>query len=206
MEEVTTLVAPEVPFAAQAVPRKTRKRLGFRLNPFWDAITKALLVFIIAQTWIVQGYRVYGSCMEPNLSTGERLLGSKLSLASGIHRGDVVVFQPPETIEIKNNRVHVNGRTLNEPYLGLTWHDERPAERVPDDMVYVLGDNRDNSNDSRVWGELPIQSIQAKAWFRYWPPERVGFIAPATVARDPRRRRSAFSRSPAAVGSPPART
>jgi signal peptidase I len=192
MEEATTLVASEVAFPPQAVPRAQPKRFQLRLNPLWDAVAKALLVFVIAQTWVVQGYRVYGSCMEPNLATGERLLGSKLSLASGIHRGDVVVFQPPhkpqtafikrvvglpgELIEIRDNRVHVNGRPLKEPYLGRSWHDERPPERVPDHMVYVLGDNRDNSNDSRVWGELPIESIQAKAWFRYWPPERVGFI------------------------------
>lgn len=153
---------------------------------------KGMAFFVAAQLWIVQGYCVFGSCMEPNLTTGERLLGSKLAVAAGIQRGDVVVFQPPhkphtafikrvvalpgEVVEIKNNRVYVNDRPLKEPYLQLSWHDERPAERVPADMVYVLGDNRDNSNDSRVWGELPIRSIQAKAWFRYWPLDRVGPI------------------------------
>jgi signal peptidase I len=191
MEEATTLVAPEV-VLPRSVPRRATARIRIRVSPLLEAMAKATLLFAIAQVWIVQGYRVYGSCMEPSLATGERLLGSKLSLASGIHRGDVVVFQPPhkphtafikrviglpgETVEIRKNHVFVDGKPLNEPYLRLTWHDERRPEKVPHDMVYVLGDNRDNSNDSRMWGQLPIRRIQAKAWFRYWPPERVGFI------------------------------
>jgi signal peptidase I len=167
-------------------------RRGFRLHPLWDVGAKALVLFVIAQCWVVQGYKVFGSCMEPNLCTGERLLGSKLALLGGIHRGDVVVFRPPhkpntafikrviglpgEVISIRNNHVYVNDRELNEPYLRLEWHDERAPERIPMDKVYVLGDNRDNSNDSRIWGELKLDAIQAKAWFRYWPPDRVGWI------------------------------
>ena len=163
-----------------------------RLQPLWETVFKALLLFVIAQTWIVQGYKVFGSCMEPNLWTGERLLGSKLGLVQGIQRGDVVVFQPPhkphmafikrviglpgETLEIRNNRVYVNNRLLREPYLQRAWHDDRRPERIPDHMVYVMGDNRDNSNDSRMWGQLPVRSIQAKAWVRHWPLSRIGFI------------------------------
>lgn len=193
MEDVTALHVPEaLPRPAEVPVAVARPRKRFRLHPALDAILKAAALFLIAQFWVVQGYRVFGSCMEPNLTTGERLLGSKLALVGGIHRGDVVVFQPPhkphtafikrivglpgEIIEIKNNRVYVNNKPLNEPYLHLSWHDERAAERIPDDKVYVLGDNRDNSNDSRIWGELPIESIQAKAWFRYWPLDRMGVI------------------------------
>ena len=193
MEDVSALPAPEAlgrPVERPTAAASPRSRL--RQYPLWDIALKAIVLFMVAQFWIVQGYKVFGSCMEPNLASGERLLGSKLALMGGVHRGDVVVFQPPhkpqtafikrivglpgELIEIKNNRVHVNGKALNEPYLHLSWHDERPPERVPDHMVYVLGDNRDNSNDSRIWGELPIESIQAKAWFRYWPLDRAGII------------------------------
>jgi len=173
-------------------PLVSAARSAPRLQPVWETLLKALLLFLIAQTWVVQGYKVFGSCMEPNLWTGERLLGSKLGLVQGVQRGDVVVFQPPhkpqaafikrviglpgEILEIRQNRVYVNNHLLNEPYLQRAWHDDRPAERIPDHMVYVMGDNRDNSNDSRMWGELPVQSIQAKAWVRYWPLNRVGFI------------------------------
>lgn len=194
MEETTPIpvAAPDRAAAADRPRSWLRLRRGFKIHPVWDAGFKAIVIFLIAQSWVVQGYRVFGSCMEPNLNTGERLLGSKLALWGGIHRGDVVVFRPPhkpnsafikriiglpgEVIEIRNNRVYVNNRELNEPYLRRAWHDERAPERIPADQVYVLGDNRDNSNDSRIWGELPVASIQAKAWFRYWPPERIGWI------------------------------
>jgi signal peptidase I len=131
--------------------------------------------------------------MEPNLYTGERLLGNKLSYRiDGIHRGDIVVFRPPhrldtpfikrvigmpgEIFEIRHSHVFINGRLLNEPYLHLAWHDDRPAERIPPGMLFVMGDNRDNSSDSRSWGELPLQNVQAKAWLRYWPLDRLELL------------------------------
>lgn len=171
-------------------------RLPLRLGPaprrLWQwcqTFMGATALFLAAQTFLVQGYQVYGACMEPNLTTGERLLGSKVAVMAGIHRGDIVVFRPPhrqgttfikrvvglpgEVLEIRNNRVFVNGKQLTEPYLHRNWHDDRAAEAITPGMVFVMGDNRDNSNDSRIWGELPIRNIQAKAWFRYWPLARV---------------------------------
>jgi signal peptidase I len=141
----------------------------------------------------MQGYKVYGSCMEPNLCSGERLLGNKIACQlSGIHRGDIVVFRPPhhpdtpfikriiglpgELLEIRSNQVFINGRHLDEPYLRRAWHDDRPPTPVLPGMVFVMGDNRDNSSDSRSWGELPIENIQAKAWLRYWPPSRIELL------------------------------
>ncbi len=177
----------ELPVEAPS-PRKVRAWL----RQWCDTGFRAVVLFVVAQTWVVQGYKVYGSCMEPNLNSGERLLGSKLALMQGVQRGDVVVFRPPhkpatafikrvvglpgETIAIRDNKVYVNGRLLDEPYLHRAWRDDRPAERIAEDMVFVMGDNRDNSNDSRAWGVLPVANIQAKAWVRYWPPDRMGII------------------------------
>jgi signal peptidase I len=180
-------------FAPDAKPLALSHRKARRWLRAWcDTAFRALLLFAIAQMWIIQGYKVFGSCMEPNLNTGERLLGSKLALVEGVHRGDVIVFRPPhkpetafikrviglpgEMLEIRNNQVYVNDRPLNEPYLRRAWHDDRRAERIPDHMLYVMGDNRDNSNDSRSWGELPLTNVQAKAWVRYWPLDRFGVI------------------------------
>jgi signal peptidase I len=191
MHEATTLPLREGVIQEQPAEPVAARR-GFRIPAAWDTALRALVLFLIVQTWILQGYKVFGSCMEPNLATGERLLGSKVALMQGIRRGDVVVFKPPhkpdtafikrvvglpgEVLEIRNNRVYVNDRLLDEPYLRRAWHDDRPPTRIPEHMVYVLGDNRDNSNDSRIWGELPIANIQAKAWYRYWPPDRAGLV------------------------------
>ena len=192
MQDVTTFPT-DVTFP-EALPRPAApaaERPSF-LRHATGIVIKATLLFAIVQGCVMQGYKVYGSCMEPNLFTGERLLGNKLALVQGIQRGDVVVFRPPhkpntafvkrvialpgELVEIKNSRVYVNHRLLSEPYLHRMWHDDRAPEKVAANMVFVLGDNRDNSNDSRMWGELPIGNIQAKACFRYWPLDRAGWI------------------------------
>lgn len=195
MQEVTTFSAVEgtfdsVPHDRPAVlPRARRWMLSRRAV---DILWKALILFAITQTWLIQGYKVYGCCMEPNLCTGERLLGSKVALIDGIHRGDVVVFRPPhrpdtafikrviglpgELLEIRDSHVYVNNRRLDEPYLHRIWHDDRAPERIPAHMLFVMGDNRDNSNDSRSWGELPESNVQAKAWLRYWPLNRAGIL------------------------------
>jgi signal peptidase I len=194
MSEATTFTAGELSLPQREMHRSLlpdpRRRRGAKA--IWETSFRAVLLFVVVQTWVIQGYKVYGSCMEPNLRTGERVLGSKLGVMQGIHRGDVVVFRPPhkpetafvkrviglpgEVLEIRNNVVYVNERPLREPYLHRAWHDDRPPERIAPNMVFVMGDNRDNSNDSRMWGELPIDHIQAKAWVRYWPLDRAGLI------------------------------
>lgn len=150
-----------------------------------------IVLFIFLVTFVVQGYKVYGSCMEPNLYTGERLLGNKFIYRfEQPVRGDVIVFRyppnpekvfikrivglPGETVEIRNGAVYVNGSALDERiYVRNTAHGNFPPQRIPDGYVFVLGDNRDASNDSRFWGELPLSNIKAKAWLRYWPVSRL---------------------------------
>lgn len=163
-----------------------------RLVKGLDLLARAALLLLGFQIWLVQGYRVQGNCMEPTLCHEERLLGSPVALSGGVRRGDVVVFRPPhrrdavfvkrviglpgDVVAIRAGRVYLNGLPLPEPYLRRPWRDERPAVAVPAGMAFVLGDNRDFSNDSRQWGLLPLANIQSKAWLRYWPPERFGPI------------------------------
>lgn len=165
-----------------------------RVKSIWrewaETLFTTFVIFLLVETFVVQGFKVYGSCMEPNLMSGERLLGNKLVYhLQPIRRGDIVVFRPPhkpdtpfikrviglpgEVIAIRRNRVYINGVPLDEPYLRMAWHDDRPAERIPPGMVFVMGDNRDNSSDSRSWGELPLSRVEAKAWLCYWPLQRV---------------------------------
>ncbi len=110
-------------------------------------------------------------------------------------RGDVVVFEyprdtsrdfikrviglPGETVEIRNGQVLIDGVPLNEPYLtdsARTHMGTMPPVTVPLDAVFVMGDNRGNSSDSRSWGPLPLDRIVGKAWFTYWPREHWGVI------------------------------
>src|SRR5438105_250561 len=189
MDETFPLPQSEVLEKAPAVRRAAR--------PIWrewlETILTTVAFFFLVEMFVVQGYKVYGSCMEPNLFTGERILGNKIVYDfERIERGDIVVFRPPhhpetpfvkrviglpgDILAIRNNHVYINGRRLMEPYLRRAWHDDRAPTRVRPGMVFVMGDNRDNSSDSRAWGELPVRNIQAKAWLRYWPPSRIEIL------------------------------
>lgn len=153
--------------------------------------TVALFLFLI--TFVVQGFSVYGSCMEPNLRTGERVLGNKLIYRfTTPSRGDIIVFRypkdpsktyikrviglPGETIEIRQGHVFINEKPLKEPYVINTPHDSYGPVYVEPGKFFVMGDYRDQSNDSRYWGELPIRNVEAKAWIRYWPVRRATLV------------------------------
>jgi signal peptidase I len=151
-----------------------------------------VLVLVLSCTFLVfgtRGFYVYGSCMEPNLKTGERVLASRVAYLFGSpQRGDVVIFKypcdptknyvkrvvglPGDTVEIRQGQLLVNGNLLDEPYKLMVAHGDYGPEQVHPGMLFVLGDNRDQSNDSRYWGELPLQNVQAKALLLYWPPSR----------------------------------
>jgi len=101
-------------------------------------------------------------------------------------RGEVIVFQPPqdgasipfikrviglpgETVEIKNGRVYVNGQALTEPYTAEPPGYTMEAVTVPADHYFVLGDNRNNANDSHTGWTVPVENILGEAWFTIWP-------------------------------------
>jgi signal peptidase I len=161
-----------------------------------------IVVFILFGVFIVQPVVVEGTSMVPELHDGERLLVNKLvyykiqSVSWGhISRGDIVVFWypkepdksyvkrviglPGETVEVKNGQVLIDGIPLEEDYLD-TEHNQSlptfPARRVDDHYYFVMGDNRDNSSDSRYWGLVPEKYVYGKAFFRYWKPANMGFI------------------------------
>lgn len=117
----------------------------------------------------------------------------------GPERGDIIVLNPPEgsvstnqpyikrviglpgdTVEIRDNLVFINGIQLDEPYIDGedTWCGSKgnacPVEMVPENQVFVLGDNRDGSQDSRAIGMVPWDNIIGKAWFTYWPTDYFG--------------------------------
>jgi signal peptidase I len=190
--EVALAEAPSI--AASEVDEARVRPFRSLLNLLHDlGIAIVICVFLIV--YVVQAFKVQGSSMAPELEDGERILVNKfLYRVHSIDRGDVVVFWFPEDpdvsfikrvaalpgdrIEIVSGRVLVNGEPLNEPYIKLELSDDRsyPPREVRSGHYFVLGDNRQGSNDSRNWGLVPQRYIYGKAFLRIWPVDKVGSI------------------------------
>ena len=153
----------------------------------------AVAVFVLLRL-TVQSYTVVMSSMEPNFQQGECIMVNKVSYhSSGPQRGQVIIFNPPfeseypfikrviglpgETVEIKDGKVFINGTALEEDeYIKERPNYTMPATEVPENEYFVLGDNRNNSNDSHTGWTVPQDNIIGKAWFIYWPPSKWGVV------------------------------
>jgi len=144
--------------------------------------------------WIkarVKAFRIPSASMEPTLMVGDRIWARRMASYS---RGDVVVFRPPdrpgedyvkrvaglpgESLRLRAGRLFINGKGVPEPWAvfgprGGVSHDFGPV-KVPPDSYFVLGDNRDNSRDSRYFGPVARKAVFGKAYKRYWPLGRTG--------------------------------
>ncbi|MGE0864410.1 MAG: signal peptidase I [Vicinamibacterales bacterium] len=177
---------------------------------YFESIVVAVILALFVRTFVFQAFKIPTGSMKPNLLVGDHLLVNKFIFApaaSGlerallpmrpIERGDVVVFKFPEeperdfikrvvglpgdTLELKNQTVHINGLPLIEPYahylfppIGDGQADSFDLRRkygpvtVPDGHYFMMGDNRDDSQDSRFWGFLPASYVKGRALFIYW--------------------------------------
>jgi signal peptidase I len=158
-----------------------------------ETLVFTLLIYLLIRTFLFENYRVVGSSMVPTLENGEFLVVNKLGFR--LHppqRGDIIVFTDPvspdrklikrviglpgETVEIQDGMILINRQVLDEPYLEDPGGSSRPASVLPEGEYFVLGDNRNNSSDSRTWGTLSRERIVGKAWLAYWPPPAWGVI------------------------------
>jgi len=185
---------------------KQKKSASGSVIEFVVIVAVALGLALGIQAFIVKPYRIPSGSMEPTLAIGQRVLVDRVSKHfTDFHRGDIVVFKPPDEscpkptpqksdtnfikriigepgdrLKVIKGHAYINGKELNEPYI-------RPDEScpicnlpreitIPPGHFFMMGDNRGESDDSRDWGPVPKGWIIGKAFFTYWPPSRVGTL------------------------------
>jgi signal peptidase I len=175
-----------------------------------ETLVLTVLIFLGIQTFVAQPYRVQQSSMEVTLLQDQYVLVDKLTPHWAPYgRGDIIVFDPPEswspagsvpfikriiglpndTVELREGKVYVNEVMLDEPYINTDegvpqTTDASPGGAsewvVPDGQLLVMGDNRQNSADSRVFGPIEVSHVIGRAWLRYWPFDVFGVLPTPT--------------------------
>ncbi len=174
-----------------------------------ETLVLTLVIFFVIQNFVAQPYMVQQMSMENTLQPGQYVLVDKLTPRfDDYSRGDIVVFKPPtgyeqggdtpfikrvvglpgDTITIRDGDVLVNGKGLTEAYTfpgdGASQPTEAPPDRaewvVGPDELFVLGDHRQQSSDSRVFGPIKRDAVIGRAWLRYWPFDTLGILPTPT--------------------------
>lgn len=215
--------APKAP-AGDRPDEQTQRRASFwktqRENGLVLAI--ALTLALVIRLLIAEPRYIPSDSMVPTLQVGDRLVVEKVSYR--LHppeRGDIVVFDPPaqlqqlgytndqafikrviglpgQTVQVHLGKVWVDGQPLAEPYIAEPPGYEMRAIAVPPAHVFVMGDNRNNSNDSHVWGFLPVENIIGRAVFRFYPIARFGKLETDPLSTGPlETAKTAISEAPA---------
>ncbi len=188
----------ETPVAPVRHVRSTRRAL----TEWGIVVVVAVVVSLLIRTFVFQTFFIPSGSMEPTLQIGDRVIVSKLSVEFGtIHTGDIVVFKAPaavaaqcgddvadlikrvvatpgQTIWSVGNTIYVDGHVLAQPWTHVATIGIKPIAKtyVTPNHYFMLGDNEDDSCDSRYWGLVPRSSIIGKAFFRIWPFSRIGFL------------------------------
>jgi signal peptidase I len=156
-------------------------------------ILVAVVLAVLLRTFVLEPRLIPSASMEPTLQIGDRVIVEKLFFhPSALQRGDVIVFNEPnltesplikrviglpgETVLLKDGAVYVNGLPLHESYIKEQAFGDFGPVTVPPDKLFMLGDNRNNSSDSRVWGFADFSWVIGKADLIYWPPAHIHMI------------------------------
>jgi signal peptidase I len=193
---VNVEAAPEVD---PEEPRPAAEGGSLRNLIEWVAIVAgALAVALVVKTFLIQAFFIPSLSMYPTLDKGDRVLVNKLSYKlHDVNRGDLVVFERPEnqpesdikdlikrviglpgeTIEAREGVVFIDGEQIDEPYLvdGVTT-DNLPRQEIPDGHLFVMGDNRGDSADSRVFGPIDEDTIVGRAFIKVWPLTEISLL------------------------------
>lgn len=186
------------------VASRSSERVKSDRNEFWEwikALLIAVLLAVLIRGFLFAPFLVDGQSMVPNLADNERLIVNKLIyFLRQPERGEVLVFHathdkdyikrviglPGETIEVKDDTLLINGKEHDEPYLSeikATYHesgmsytmDFGPVE-VPQGHIFVLGDNRPNSEDSRELGPIALEKVVGRGELVFWPPPHIRML------------------------------
>ena len=162
---------------------------------FRELIVTALLALAVffALRFTIDTVIILGISMEPSFHSGQRVLVSKITYRfHQPERGDVIIFKPDngieedlikriiakpgDTVEVRDGAVYINGIMLDEPYIKSAPTYRFKEMEIPSGNYFVLGDNRNRSNDSHNGWVVPRQNIIGKAWLSIWPPPEWGFV------------------------------
>jgi signal peptidase I len=170
-----------------------------------ETVVLTAIIFFVLQTFVAQPFQVEQVSMRDTIEPQQYVLVDKLTPRfDGYHRGDIIVFTPPDNTELgggkpyikrivgvggdevslKNGKVYVNGTQLDEPYLyaennkpqPTTAHGDATSWEVPQGDLFVMGDHRQQSQDSRDFGPITVSSVLGRAWLRYWPAAAFGVL------------------------------
>ncbi len=183
-------VAPEAAATpdptAPATPAAPRQRASSVLVEFTIVCILVLSLGVLLRVFVTQVYAISGHSMEPTLHDGEMVMINKLSpLLEEIERGDLVIFSSPEDprkdlikrviglpgdhIQIDDGVLCVNGKPVQEDYVLQDAYYKDIDRIVDEDELFVLGDNRPSSQDSRNFGPIPMRSVKGEVFLRLWP-------------------------------------
>ena len=175
-------------------PPSSRARwLGRAAREIAETVVPAVVIALVINLFLAQATQVLGQSMEPTLHSAQRVVVEKVTyrFLHGPRHGDIVVIDQPdqremlikrvaglpgETVEVRGGYTYVGGEQLEEPWIVRPGGRDYGPMTVPPLQVFVLGDNRGASNDSRSFGPVPIEHVVGRAWFSYWPPEHVGVV------------------------------
>jgi signal peptidase I len=189
---------PEAATTVEAGPSSPLSA-GSLLRELVETVVLALILFLVIRQ-VVQNYRIESHSMEPNFYEGEFVLVNKLAFRLGEpHRGEVVVFHNPDNtnedyikrivglpgdqVEVIGDSILINGQELPQPFV----HNLNPEGTyygpivVPESSLFVMGDNRPRSSDSRAIGPISEDLVVGKAWLRVWPFSKFGLVEHFTL-------------------------